>query len=330
MKGVLVTSATTPLGRALVQTLLADPSVERVLALGCDDRAWAFPHIASSALIYRQVDLTRSRELHDLLFGLARDLEIEVVVHSALHRNARDEGRATRELNVAVTRQLLRFADGHPCIRHLVFRSTGSVYRIDPKRAVLLTEEHPLELSPAAPQSVRDRVEADLTVCTRMGMLSCSVALLRCAEILAANVGSQLFDYLQSRLCFRPIGFDPMLNVLSLEDATRALTLAVRSTATGVFNIPGADTLPLSRAIELWGRVGIPLPGPLLSPLYRARASAFSMEFRYDMNHRRFHFSAVLDGTRARAQLGFEPRSPIAWPLRLGRPSSVEPELATL
>jgi hypothetical protein len=38
------------------------------------------------------------------------------------------------------------------------------------------------------------------------------------------------------------------------------------------------------------------------------------MEFRYDMNHRRFHFSAVLDGRRAMEILGYEPSHPIVWP----------------
>ncbi len=32
------------------------------------------------------------------------------------------------------------------------------------------------------------------------------------------------------------------------------------------------------------------------------------------MNHRRFHFSSVLDGRRARDVLGYEPKHPIVWP----------------
>jgi len=327
--GALVTGATTSLGRSLVQALLSAPHVHRVLAVGAEEPARAFPHIASNALVYRRVDLTRRRELHDLLFGLAVDLDVRVVLHSALHRNAREEGPEIHALNVEATRTLLQLAERHPTIRRFVFRSSGGVYRIDPRRAILLTEQDPLELSPSAPQSIRDRVEADLTVCTRVGSSPLAIAVLRCAEILAEGVGSQLFDYLRSRVCFRPIGFDPMLNVLSLEDATRALLAAASASATGVFNVPGADTLPLSRAIELWARVGVPFPGPLLAPLYAVRASAFGMEFRYDLNYRRLHFSAVLDGRRARRELGFEPAVAVCWPLRLRRHGN-DSELATL
>jgi UDP-glucose 4-epimerase len=140
------------------------------------------------------------------------------------------------------------------------------------------------------------------------------IAVLRCAEIIAAGTGSQLWDYLQSRVCFRPLGFDPMLNVLSLADAVAAFEAALRSTAIGVFNIPGHDTLPLSYAIEESGRADIPVPGPLMAPLYGLRRLVAGFDFRYDLNLRRFHFGGVLDGTRARETLGYVPRTPVTWP----------------
>jgi UDP-glucose 4-epimerase len=312
MSAALVTGATTPLGRRVVEHLANDASFDHVLAVGGEPAT--SPTGTECRIVYRQVDLTRRRDLHDLLFGVARELGVSVVVHLALHRDARDEGPSIRALNVEATRELLHQCERLPELDRFVLKSSSGVYRIDPRRSALLTEEDPLELSPSAPQSVRDRVEADLSVCTRIGSSRLAIAVLRCAEILASGVGSQLYDYLSSRLCFRPIGFDPMLNVLSLEDATRALAGAVSSSATGVFNVPGADTLPLSLAIELSGRFGIPVPGPLLAPLYRVRASALGMEFRYDVNHRRFHFSAVLDGTRAERDLGFGPEVRVHWP----------------
>ena len=61
--------------------------------------------------------------------------------------------------------------------------------------------------------------------------------------------------YLEAPPCLRPLGFDPMLNVLSLPDAVDALHRAVRAFGhQGVFNIPGADSLPLSECLRRWGR----------------------------------------------------------------------------
>ena len=53
---------------------------------------------------------------------------------------------------------------------------------------------------------------------------SCRVTHLQLA--LVAQSGSQLHDYLQSRVCLRPMGFDPMLNVLSVDDAVRAIPVS--------------------------------------------------------------------------------------------------------
>jgi nucleoside-diphosphate-sugar epimerase len=115
-------------------------------------------------------------------------------------------------------------------------------------------------------------------------------------------------------VCLRPAGYDPMLNVLSLDDAAAAVVAALRSSVIGVLNIAGFDTLPLSSAIREADRIDIPVPGPLLSPLYALRRRLAGFEFRYDMNVRRFHFGGTLDGTRARELLGYIPSTPVIWP----------------
>jgi UDP-glucose 4-epimerase len=312
MSAVLVTGATTPVGVRSVG-LLAERGFS-VVALGAEPVPGQFAEWPSERVTYFRCDLTRSRELRRLLFGPVRDLGVVALVHTALHRSATDSGSHVRALNVESTRELLRLAERHPTIRRFVYRSYSDVYRVSPFGAVLLAEDDALDLGEGAPQRVRDRVEADVTVCTRMGLSPLTIQVLRCAEILAPDVGSQLHDYLGSFVCLRPLGYNPMLNLLTVEDAARAMLAALESHAEGVFNIPGADTLPLSLAIHKWGKRGVPVPGPLLAPLYRLRTSLLGMEFRYDMNHRRFHFSSVLDGRRAREVLGYQPRHAIEWP----------------
>ncbi len=312
---ILITGATTPPGLALVRALLADPAIEHVLAIGREAPAalaGALPQ--SPRFTYEVVDLRRARQIRGLLFGPARDLGVTAVVHSALHRRARDQGRGVHELNVESTRELLHLLERHPTVRRLVYRSFAEVYRLVPDKPSVVDEEHPLEHGPRAPQWIRDRVEADLTVCSRMGLGRLELVVLRCAECLAPDSGSQLHDYLASRVCLRPLGFDPMLNLLSIDDMVAAIRLALASDRQGVFNIPGHDTLPLSRLIARFGRVDLPLPEPALGPLYRLRSATIGTDFRYDLNYWRFHFSGVLDGARARAELGYVPRSPLAWP----------------
>lgn len=306
---VLVTGATTPLGAALVHRLLADPSIEHVLEAGGEPGVGDAPRRS-----YARVDLSRPRAVHDLIHGPARAAGIDAVVHGALHRRAGDEGPRVHARNVEATRELLHACAAVPAIRRFVYVSSAAVYAVRAKTATLLDEEAPLELDPRAPQWVRDRVEADLTVCTRMGLDPFGVAVRRCAEILAEGTGSQLWDYLQSRVCLRPLGFDPMINVLSIADAADAIELALRGTTNGVYNVAGTDTLPLSRLIARWGRRDVPVPGPLLAPLYRLRTRAIGLDFRYDLNRQRFHLGGLVDDGRARRELGYRPTHAIRWP----------------
>jgi UDP-glucose 4-epimerase len=306
----LVTGATTPLGRAVVDTLASGEDCSLVLAVGHGprfDRPWR------GNVVYRGIDLTRGREVHDLICGDAIEHSIDTVVHMAQHRATRESGRKIHAQNVTATRELLLRCTDHPTIRRFVHRSFAEVYALEHATPDLLDEEAALDFDPTAPQWLRDRIEADLTVCAHLGG-SLPIAVLRCAEVLATDSGSQLWDYLSSRVCLRPLGFDPMLNVLSLEDAVAAIAAAARSTHTGVFNIPGADTLPLSRAIAETGCLDIPVPGPLLGPLYGLRRWIAGLEFRYDLNLRRFHFGGVIDGARARQLLGYVPSHPVQWP----------------
>lgn len=306
MSGFVVSGSTTPLGRRVVEALVAQGGGP-VLAVGVepdDEVEGLFP----TDVRWQQVDLTRPRAVRRLLYGPVRSLGLTTVIHLAAHRDAWDEGRRAHRLHVDGTRLLLRLAEEHPSLRRFVHLSTASVYRNRTDMADVLREDAPLDLSADRPQAVRDRVEADVTVCSRMGLTDLQIAVLRTAEILAPDMGSQLWDFLEARLCVRPAGFDPMTEVLSLHDATAAILAAAGSDAVGVFNVPGADVLPLSNLIALWGRTDVSLPGPLVGPAHRLWRRMSRQGFRWDLNKHRFHFNAVLDGTRAHDVLGYTPQ----------------------
>lgn len=312
VRGVLVTGVDAPVGEWLTRSLLADPNIGHIIAVAPRAERIALPQ--SSRLTFLPVELNKERHVHDLLFGPARELGVEVVIHAATAGDATHDSRSAHALNVDATRSLLTLCERHPTIRRFVLRSFAEVYQIEADLPVIIAEDHPLNLHAGAPQFVRDRVEADLHACVRMGLSSLQIQVLRTAEVLAPGSGSQLFDYLASPVCFRPFGYDPMLNLLSLSDVTSALYASVWATEQGVFNIPGFDTLPLSLTIRKWGRASVAIPNSLMSPLYRWRSRLRGTEFRYGMNRRRFHYSGVLDGRRAREVLGFVPEHGLDWP----------------
>jgi UDP-glucose 4-epimerase len=318
VKAVLVTGASSPLGQQLVRSLLADTRIRHVLAVDDlpPDRALPFSH--TGRLTWISVDLTRPRKVRELLFGVARDQMVEVVVHLSEHVGAYGGGRRVYAQNVEALRSILELADQHPTIRRLVIKSHAVVYKVSLDLPVQVEEDHPLNLSPQAPQYVRDRVEADLTACARMGLIQCEIVVLRCAEVMAPGMGSQVYDYLDAPVVLRTMGFDPMVNLAHMADIVSALELATHGSGEGVFNIPGYDTLPLSEAARAWGSPVIPLPELLIQPAYALRHRIVGSEFRYGIHKNQMHLGLVLDGTRAAKVLGYKPVHPVDWPTRRG------------
>lgn len=314
-RSILLTGATTPLGLGLMHALLEHDPSSTVLAVGAEAELPDRALMNHPGVTYARVDLTRRRRVWRLLFGQAKALGCEVLVHTALHRSAGERGKRAHALNVESARTLLGMSERHPTLKRFIFRSFAEVYRVDAAAPDIMEEDHPLNFDPMAPQWIRDRVEADLTLCARMGLSDLEIGVLRCSECLSPNMGSQLHDYLQSRVCFHPLGYDPMVNLISLADLVEAHRLAIEADSIeGVFNIPGADTLPLRTCIRKWGRRAIGVPTPLMTPLYRARSMAIHTDFEYSLNHYRFHFNGLLDGQRAKQVLGYQPQQQITWP----------------
>jgi len=314
---VLITGATTPVGQALVRELLADPATERVIAVG---REPVRPHAEIDGRVrHEQCDLSRERSLRRLLFGVARDEAIDTIVDMAAHRDPSARGPRARNLTARSTRLLLRLGERLPRLERYVLRSYGEIYERSESLPAILDEEHPLRIGSGTPQWILDRVEADLAACARMGMSRMRVMVLRATECLAPRTGSQLWDWLQAPVCFRPFGFDPIVNVISEEDLARALALAAKGRAQGIVNVPGLDTLPLREVVARFARADVAVPGPMLLPLYAARRATVRMSFDYALTKDRLHFGGVLDGERAEHVLGFVPQVPVRWPLRLDR-----------
>jgi UDP-glucose 4-epimerase len=311
---VLVTNAGSPPGVELCYALAAHTAV---LACGSEPETAMEPLFRGIAVRWVRADLSHSRARRGLLFGAALDARVQAVVHASPRDTRRPHDAAD------TVRELLHLCERHPTIQRFVYRSTGEVYRVGPGDPALIDEEHPVESDPSAPGWLRDRVEADQAACARIGTSRLRVTVLRCAELFAPGADGQLQRWLRSDPCFRPLGYDPMVNLITREDLVRAIGLAVRAHESGVFNIPGADLLPLSELAARSGRRCLPLPGWLVPASYRLRALA-GPGFDYRTSERRFHFGGVLCGRSALAALGYQPRAGLFGPVEpVAAPSRV-------
>jgi UDP-glucose 4-epimerase len=292
----LVTSATTPLGAAVVRALAPYGSV---LGLRAPDEppGPTAPHVA---------DLTRARDVRDLMLGPATEARVDTIVHLG--------GEATHGTLALATRLMLDAAEQAPQLSAYVARSSAGLYRVASDDAVVIDEHHPLELGPALPAGERAWLEADVAASQRIASARVSIAVLRLGEVLDRAVDGRLARYLAPRVCLRPLGFDPMLNVLALEDAARAFALAAVARPRGIFNVRGAESLPLSEIVHRAGRTGVPVPDALIAPLYALRRIArANPSIRYAAMRARFHYGAIPDGRAAAQGFGYSPTGRVAW-----------------
>lgn len=313
MSAILVTNAGSAPGVELCYALAAH---RPVLACGPEPETAMEPLFRGIAVRWLRADLAHSRSRRLVLFGPALDARVEAVVHAPSRDARRPHGAAD------TVRELLHLCERHPTIQRFVYRSTGEVYRVGPGDPALIDEEQPVESDPSAPDWLRDLVEADQAACARIGTSRLRVAVLRCAELFAPGADGQLQRWLRSDPCIRPLGYDPMVNLITREDLVRAIALAVRVHESGVFNIPGADLLPLSELASRSGRRSLALPGWLVPASYDFRALA-GPGFDYRTSERRFHFGGVLCGRSALATLGYQPRAGLWGPIEPVAPPSL-------
>jgi UDP-glucose 4-epimerase len=103
------------------------------------------------------------------------------------------------------------------------------------------------------------------------------------------------------------IGHEPRLQFLHEEDALSVLEHATLVGRAGTFNIAADGVVTLSQAVRRAGRIGLPVPARMLGTVagvYRGMRVSPIQGDQADY----LTFGRVLDTTRMRADLGFEPR----------------------
>ena len=295
---VLVTGVARYLGGRLAQVLQEDPSVDRVI--GVD----VVPPTADLG----RAEFVRADIRNPIISKVISSASVDTVVHmSVLAQPGHAGGRTImKEVNVIGTMQLLAACQKAPSVRKLVVKSSTTVYGASPKDPAMFTED----MEPKAlPRSgfAKDSVEVEGYV---RGFArrrpDAHVTVLRFANLLGDKMETPMSAYFALPLIPTVLGFDPRLQVVHPDDGLECLRLCTVEDRPGTFNVAGDGVLLLSQAIRRTGRPPLPLPSMLVSSVgglvRRAQVVDFSPEqLRY------LTFGRVVDTTRMRTQLGFEP-----------------------
>ncbi len=317
MSRVVVTHADEPIGRRIVKALFHDPDVDSILGLGSGPPPRSFDGFLTGdrpRFSYARLDLAKHRPVTDLFHsGRFRSAEIDTVVYVPRHgagASANTPLVAGLHERTAESRLLLQHCLETRSIQSLVAIGSAFVYRLPPGNANRLSEDSELDLDPGVIPEIRSWIDCDMIFHGEVHNDRLRVALLRLPTVVASGG----YVYMNPSLAGRPgarlraIGFDPICALVSDKDVARAVQTAAKSRASGIFNIAGPESVPLSTLAKWTGHSSLPLPSPLLSLLAATERTLGlgSREGTAVGPHLRFGFT--LDTRRAAAELGFHSR----------------------
>jgi UDP-glucose 4-epimerase len=211
-----------------------------------------------------------------------------------------------KELNVIGTMQLLAACQKSESIRHLVVKSTSTVYGASSRDPAMFTEEMQPRRQPSSGYA-KDVAEIEGYV---RGFArrrpDVRVTTLRLANVLGPHVTSPMTSYFRLPVIPTVLGFDPRLQFVHEVDLMRVLIHCIRTEAPGTFNVAGDGVMLLSQAVRRLRKPAVPLVRPAVggvaAVLKSARMADFSPEQLGFLT-----FGRGIDTTRMRTELGFEP-----------------------
>jgi UDP-glucose 4-epimerase len=293
-KKIVLTGIAGRLGRLVARRLHRQGDAEVV---GIDRRS--FPGKPRD-IDHVQVDL-RSKKARDVFRGG----DVRALIHMGVMHDPRANEAEHHSWNVQGTARLLDAVASYGVPKVIVL-SSANVYGPRPDNPQFLTEDAPLMAGQHFP-AIRDLIEVDMLASSFFWkQQSCETVILRPVHILG-GVHNAPSNYL--RLPYVPtlLGFDPMVQVIHEEDVVDAIVAALQPGSRGIFNVVGPGEVPLSTILKELGRPTVPVPHPLakpfLSALWRGKLTSFPVP---ELDHIRY--VCMVDGTRAREQLGFRAR----------------------
>ncbi len=291
MRRVLVTGASTPLGRRITARLGRRDSVDAVV--GVDVRGGLVGHSSNGFHGHGQ-SLTQ----------LIDDTMVDTIVHAGMCPSR--SGVATREAPDVISTQQLTAAISarHSPVRVVVAVSSTEVYPARSSTPQWRREDEPLR--PRRDSAAALVVEAEdylLDVAEHQPHIN--VAILRLADLAGTGISSPLASLWQRQLVPFVAGYDPPVQVLHVDDAMAAIDHAAARELVGTLNVAASGVVTWRSTARLIGRPAVPaliVPDGFAGALVELGAPVVPESLAGVIR-----FGRCVD-TTALAQTGFSPR----------------------
>jgi len=297
-KVVLVTGVSRDLGRRFARRLAAQPDIDRVV--GVD----AVPPRDDIG----DVSFVRADIRNPVIAKVLAKEDVDTVVHmSVIATPGSAGGRGTmKELNVIGTMQLLAACQKAQGLRHLVVKSTSTVYGASSRDPAMFTEDlEPRQVPRSGYAKDVSEIEGYVRGFARRRP-DVAVTMLRAASTVGPTVSSPLTRYFRLPIVPTVLGYDARLQFLHEHDLLGVLQHATLGGVHGSFNVAGDGVLMLSQALRRLGRPTVPVPTFALSSLGSVSRQAGIKGLQTELADY-LTFGRGVDTSRMRAVLGFHP-----------------------
>lgn len=290
---VVITGISGNLGRSLARVLHTQ---ERII--GVDRR----PFVGKPKDIeMAQLDL-RKKKLEDVF----KKTQVKAIIHMGILHDPRMSAEEHHSFNVLGTSRVLECAAKFG-VKKLVVLSSANVYGPSPDNSNFLTEDAPL-MAASRFASMRDLIEVDMLA---HGFFwrhpQVETVVLRPVHIVGPTIKNAASNYLRLKRPWQVAGFDPMVQLIHMEDVASAMAEALKDGRKGVYNLTGPGEVPLSSVFRELGARSIPIPHPfarpLLSRLFSLRLASYPPE---ELDH--IQFLCNVDGGRWKKETSWVPK----------------------
>lgn len=300
---VLVTGSAGRLAQALLPRLCASPKVERVVGVDLNPAQFAHPRFTAHRLDIRSPAVARHMTGCDAVIHLAF-----VVMRGTLGRRRHDRAWI-HDINLHGSINVFQCA-ARQGVRHLIHLSSAAVYGGWPDNPPRITERQPLRPLPgfayaedkAAVEAWLDGFEAQTP--------DMRVVRLRPHVILGTNAHPLLASILHQPFHPRLPDPQPLFQCVWEDDVAEAARAALLGGVRGSFNLAAEPALPFRDMLRRVHRVAWPVPMVLIRRAHRAlwRFTGAAGEPGWVDGLR---YSLVIDSTRARRELQWQPRASV-------------------
>ncbi|MBA2664756.1 MAG: SDR family oxidoreductase [Bradymonadaceae bacterium] len=251
-----------------------------------------------------QVDIRR-RRIEDVF----RRQRIDAVVHLNIMHDPRTEQEEHHQFNIVGTQKIFGLCAEHRVPKVIVL-SSADVYGPDPRNNQFLKEDAPL-MGGQKFEAIRDLIALDMFCNTSFWRHpEIETVILRPVHIVG-RVNNAPSRYLRLEQPLTLLGFDPMLQLIHVEDVVTAIELALTPGVRGVFNIAGPSPVPLSLVLRKLGRSPRALPETVLKAMLKTAWSLKLSDWPVpELDH--IKYVCMVDDQLARQQLGFSHRQELS------------------